>query len=161
MNTKNITKTAISAALVFAATYFLRFPLPAFSGAYINLGDCVIFLSAYLLGGLPAAIAGLIGSVIADITAGAAIYAPATAVIKFLMGIVAGVIIGQGKAKLVLLASVAGGFIMTLGYGLYELAVFGFEYAAAALPMNLLQAGGAVIITMILYPAFGRLKRLA
>jgi len=150
--------TAISAALVFDATYFLRFPLPTLNGAYVNLGDCVIFLTAFLLGGLPAAIAGSLGATIADLLAGAAVYAPATAIIKFFMGLVASHIYRAGRPKAAATATVVGGAIMASGYAVYEFFLFGSAYALASLPMNILQAACAGSIAVILYPALDRLK---
>jgi len=157
MKTQTVTRTALSASLVFAATYFLRIPLPSFQGAYVNPGDCVIFLTACLLGGLPAAFAGALGAAAADIAAGAAVYAPATALIKFAMGLVSGRIC-FGKPKFAAAAAAAGGAVMAAGYALYELLLFGFAYAAAAFPMNLVQAAGAAVITVCVCPALGKLR---
>ncbi|MDR1642086.1 MAG: ECF transporter S component [Clostridiales bacterium] len=152
-STRKIAITAAAAALVFAATYFLRIPIPTLSGAYFNLGDTVIYLAAAFIGGFPAAFAGLFGSVLADVFAGAAIYVPATAIIKFAIGFIAGKICFAKGAKSVIAASVIGGLIMNGGYSLYETLLFGFSYAIVALPANLLQGTCAAVSTVALYPA--------
>jgi uncharacterized membrane protein len=158
MNTQKIALSAISAALVFAATYFLRIPIPSLSGAYFNLGDIVIYFAAALFGGVPAAFAGLVGSVLADITAGAVIYAPATAIIKFSMGLTAGRLCFGKDTKWVMLASTVGGFIMVSGYALYETLVFGGVYAIAALPTNIIQGISAIVASLALFPLLGKIK---
>ena len=53
--TKEITKIAMMAALVFIAIYSLK--VPSLHG-YTHLGDCMIFISVLLLGGKKGSIAG-------------------------------------------------------------------------------------------------------
>ena len=71
---------ALFAALTFVATNIIRVPIPATDG-YINLGDCVVLLGAFLLGPVYGAAAGGIGSALADILSGYAVFAPGTFVI--------------------------------------------------------------------------------
>ena len=52
---------ALFAALIFVATNIIRVPIPATDG-YINLGDCVVLLGAFLLGPVYGAAAGGVGS---------------------------------------------------------------------------------------------------
>ena len=61
MTVKDITVTALMAALVFAGTYYLKIPIPAMGG-YIHLGDSMIFLTVCILGKKEGAIAGAIGA---------------------------------------------------------------------------------------------------
>ncbi len=67
--------TALTALFTFIIP--IKVPLPGAGAAYIHPGDCVIFVSAYILGGPWAILASAIGSGLADIIVGAAVYAPA------------------------------------------------------------------------------------
>lgn len=79
--------TALLAAMACAATMAIRVPTP--TGGYVNLGDAVVLLGAYLLGpGWGAAAAG-IGSALADLLGGYPMYVPATLVIKAVMAALA------------------------------------------------------------------------
>ena len=85
LSTKLIAYTALMTALTYVGT------LLGFSGGqfYFNLGDSVILICAYLLGPIPAMIAGGLGAFLGDLT----VY-PATMlytlVIKAIEGLVAG-----------------------------------------------------------------------
>jgi uncharacterized membrane protein len=158
--TLKLTYSAVLAALVFIVTFLTRIPVPGLTSAYINLGDTVIFISAYLLGGPVAAAVAAIGSALADLAAGAAVYIPATFIIKGLMGLCAGSVMRTRKAAFYALAVVTGGAIMTGGYFVFEAIFFGLAYALAALPMNLIQWGGSVVIALALLPAISRVYPL-
>ena len=148
---KKLTFSALMAALVFATTYFLHVGVPGADFAYINTGDVIVYLTAALPGGLYGAAAAGIGSLIADLMSGAAIYAPATFAIKAAMSIVVWLFIKKGKGTgRFPLGCVVSGLVMIAGYFLYELALFGSMYAVTALPANAVQyvacAAGAVAI---------------
>lgn len=80
--------SAVMTALVFAAT-MLQVQTPITRG-YLNLGDSMIFVAAFLGGPYTGFIAGSIGSALADIVSGYGYYAPGTFVIKGLEGFIAG-----------------------------------------------------------------------
>lgn len=159
---RKLTYSAVLAAVVFLVTFLTRIPVPfpGTSSAYIHLGDTVIFITAYLLGGPIAAAVAAVGSGLADLAAGAVIYIPATFVIKGLMGLCAGALMRVRGMAFYALAAVAGGAIMTAGYFLYELLLFGFAYAVPALPYNLIQWGGSLVIALALFPALRRVYPL-
>jgi uncharacterized membrane protein len=154
---RRIAYTALTAALVFIVTLLVKLPVPGTNGGYINLGDTVIFFSAYLLGGPLAAISAAIGSALADFIGGAAVYMLATFIIKGLMGLLFGFMAKSKGFPMYIFAGVLCGAVMTAGYAVYEAAVFGFAYAAGALPYNLLQWGGSVAVSIVLFPAAKRL----
>ena len=79
---------ALFAALVCVATVAVRVPIPATQG-YANLGDALVLLAAFFLGPLYGALAAGVGSALADLFAGYALYAPGTAVIKGLCAMTA------------------------------------------------------------------------
>jgi uncharacterized membrane protein len=151
---KTIAVTGISAAVIFAVTYFLRIPVPIPGGAYINLGDCAIFAAAYLIGAYPAALAAALGSAFADLAAGAPVYIPATFIVKGVMGFLFGIITRKVKSfRRYFAAAVLCGVVMIIGYGVYESLVFSIAYAVSSLPFNLIQAVGSVAVSGVLYKA--------
>ena len=88
--TKEITKIAMMAALVFIATYSLK--VPSLHG-YTHLGDCMIFISVLLLGGKKGAIAGGIGASLADLVGGYMVWIVPTFFIKFVMACIMGLFV--------------------------------------------------------------------
>ena len=67
--TRMLVQAGALAALGCAATMVLRIPSP--TGGYLNLGDAVVLLGAYLLGPAWGALAGGIGPALADLLVGA------------------------------------------------------------------------------------------
>ena len=132
---------SVLAALSCAATLVLTIPSP--TGGYMNLGDTVVLLGAYLLGPWWGAAAGGIGSMLADLMAGYALYAPATLLIKGVMAFLAALLyrfLGK-KSGAVILCGVLAESIMVVGYWLYDGLLLGsLAGAAVGLPSNLMQA---------------------
>ena len=81
--TKKIAITALMAALTCIATIIIKIPSPL--KGYLNLGDCMVLISGWILSPVYGFIAAGLGSALADIFSGYVIYAPATFVIKGLM----------------------------------------------------------------------------
>lgn len=158
LNTRKLTLSAVMAAVIFVVTWTIRLPVPGTSGGYVNMGDAVIYLCAWLLGGPWAAAAAAVGSALADTAAGATVYIPATFVIKGLMGLICGLFAAQRQFSRFAVSCVFGGAIMTVGYALYEIAVFGMAYAAASLPFNFVQWVGSGVIAVVLFPVVTRLS---
>ncbi|MDR1774903.1 MAG: ECF transporter S component [Actinomycetes bacterium] len=154
--------TALFAALIFALTFLVRVPIPLTSGGYVNLGDTAVFLAAALIGGPAAAVAAGVGSALADVAAGYALYAPATLVIKALMGLVCGALVARrpGVRAFVVAALVAGA-VMVVGYALYESALYGVRYALLAAGFNCIQWGASVLCAGLLYPVARRVGALS
>ena len=149
---KSLATASIMAALIFVFTFLIRFPVNA-SGAYLNIGDSIIYCAGLLVSAPWAAAAAGIGSMLADILLGGGIYIPATLVIKALMGLVCALLIKNAKLPRFVWACVLGGAIMTVGYGLFEWMFFGWAYAVGTLPFNLVQwAAGVAVATALYYP---------
>lgn len=150
--TRKLVLGALFAALIAVVTLFAKFPVPGPSGAYVNAGDGVIYAAGFVMGGPWAAAAAGIGSMLADLLAGVPVYAPATLVIKALMGLLVGAAFYGKKVGWLrmLLFMVLGSVIMVAGYGLYEFFVMGYATAIANMPYNLIQAGGGVVIGLLL-----------
>ena len=140
-NVKNLVFASLLAALACVATMVITVPSP--TGGYMNLGDTVVLLSAYLLGPWWGAAAGGIGSMLADLFAGYAAYAPATLIIKGVMGLLAGFLYqALGRKKwAVLPCGIVAEAIMVFGYWGYDGILMGsLMGAAVGIPSNLMQA---------------------
>jgi uncharacterized membrane protein len=139
---------ALFAALICVVTFVGKIPVPGASGAYINAGDSIIYTAGAIMSGPWVAAAAGIGSMIADLVVGSAVYAPATLIIKALMGLVVGAALFGRKANWLryLLFMIIASLIMVAGYGIYEISVFGYALMLGNLPFNLIQAAVGVII---------------
>lgn len=153
MNVRQLTTAALATALVTVATLVIRVPVPATQG-YINLGETMIYLTALLLGPGFGAVAGAVGSALADLLAGYASFAPFTFVIKGIEGALAGWLFWRllrGTHRLVgagVVACAVAGAWMVLGYYLTEafLMRLGPQAAAAELPGNLFQVAAGIVV---------------
>lgn len=145
---------ALFAALACAATMVLVVPSP--SGGYMNLGDAVVLLGAYLLGPLWGAVAGGVGAALADLMAGYAMYVPATLVIKALMALLAGGLYRLLRTRKWALpvCGAAGEAVMVAGYWLYDGFLLGsLAGSAAGIPANLMQAAFGLAASSLLAAA--------
>lgn len=82
--------TGVMAALSFAAYLFFR--VPFYGGSSFHLGNTFTALAALLMDGVSGGLAGAIGLALADILAGDPGYAITTFVLKFIIGVVCGVV---------------------------------------------------------------------
>ena len=80
--TQKIVMAAMLAALVCVATMIVKIPSPL--KGYLNLGDCVVLLSGWILSPVYGFLAAGIGSALADLFSGYVTYAPATFIICLL-----------------------------------------------------------------------------
>lgn len=103
----DIVKTIIYIATVYAATIAIQIYQPA-TGGYFNLGEAIIYLAALTTTPLTAGLAGGVGAALADLSTGYGIFAPATLVIKFSEGYIAGVLVRRAKKTGVFLAILVG-----------------------------------------------------
>lgn len=154
---KTIVMTALLAALTTVATSVIKIPTP--TGGYVNMGDTIVLLSAYLLGPIGGMIAGGVGSALADFLAGYMAWVPATLVIKGIMGLVAGLIyqaIGHKRGGLIL-SGIPSELIMVFGYFAFEAALMGQGLGAAVgIPANFVQAAFGLVAATLLTEALRR-----
>ena len=144
--------TGVLAALTCAATMVVRVPSP--SGGYMNLGDTLVLLSAWLLGPWYGAAAAGIGSALADLI-GYPLYAPATLLIKGGMAIIAGLLLRKGRSRL--LPALPAEALMVAGYWVFDGMLTGSLLGAAAgIPSNLVQAGFGIAAFWLLSTALSR-----
>lgn len=160
ISAKSISLCALMMAMCYVATAFVS--IPGFTGkGYINAGDVVIIVSAYILGVKYSVISSSVGSTLADITLGYTLYAPCTFVVKFLMAFFASLIfksarkcIGTKKYYLfICLGAFVSELIMTAGYFLYEYILYGYSaiYGLAGnFSQGFLGVVGSFVIIMII-----------
>lgn len=150
MQNEKIKKTVLTGlltAIIIITTMFLVIPVPRMQGAYVNAGDAAIYVTAMLLSPLWAMASAGAGSALADLFLGSTVYAPATLVIKGLMGLTCAILIGKSRGKFrKLFAILLSGLIMPAGYFIYEAFLYGIAAALASGVFNLIQyAAGAFI----------------
>lgn len=160
---------AMFAALTCVMTLAIRVPSPM--GGYVNLGDCAVLLSAWILGPVYGGAAAGIGSMLADLL-GYPLYAPGTLVIKTGMAVAGGLLFqalnGQKHAPLLALtiSGILAEGIMVGGYFLYEaldLPLFmGLGMGATAnIPFNLVQGVFGLVSAAAVYLLLDRSHALA
>ncbi|MDR0915753.1 MAG: ECF transporter S component [Oscillospiraceae bacterium] len=157
MTTRKLTTAAVLAALIFAVTAFVQVPIPSTAG-YANLGDAVIFLAAFLVGGPVGAIAAAIGASLSDVMLGYFVYVPATAIIKAAIALVFWLLARRGGHLRYTLAALVSGAVMVAGYFAFELAVFGWGYAIGSAPFNAVQLAANAVVSSALYPIALKLR---
>jgi len=155
-STRKLTMAGLFAALCCVMTMVIQIPSPT---GYVNLGDCMILLGALALGPVYGALAGGIGSALADILLGYAVYAPGTFVVKGGVALIAALLTGlvvrkSGKLSFVLLvfSCVVAELWMAFGYFVYESVVLGYGLPAVqSIPGNLMQGLVGVVLSAVLH----------
>ena len=155
---------ALMAALCTIMTMVIQVPSPM--QGYVNLGDCAVLMSAWVLGPLYGGAAAGIGSALADLLSGYAHYVPGTFSIKLVMAVAAALIFRAAtkkglSASSVLLGQIAGGVvaevIMVLGYFAYASLWLGKGLAAAAsIPGNIVQGVFGLVAATVVYTVLSR-----
>ncbi len=147
---------AMFAALTVVSTMVVHIPVPA---GFLHAGDGVALLAGLALGPGLGFAAAAIGSALADLLLGFAMYAPATLVIKGTMAALAALLLrllcrsGQkpALARLALCALLPEG-LMVASYYLYDSVVLKLgDGAVATLPGNGMQGVLGAIIAVALY----------
>ena len=159
---KKIVISAMLASLTCVATMIIKIPTPLHG--YANLGDCIVLLSAFLLPVGYGFCAAAIGSALADVLSGYAMYAPATFVIKGLMVFVAYFLYKQvaKNDKKKLLGKIISGFVaevvMVVGYFVFEGFLYGFGAALVNIPSNAVQGIVGLVMGVLLINIFEKNK---
>lgn len=159
--------TSMFAALVCVSTIFLQIASPA--GGYLNLGDALVLMSAYLLGPVFGTAAAGIGSALADLLTGYAYYAPGTLIIKAGIALSASLLLRMTDAKFARLprplrlasCAVPGELFMVAGYLVYAWVFLGHGPGAiATIPGNLAQGLVGIIIACLLTPVIEKPREI-
>lgn len=161
--TEKIVISAMFASLICVATMVIKIPSPLHG--YINLGDAFVLLAGWCISPLYAFLAAGIGSGLADLLSGYALYAPATFLIKGIMAIIAFYgfkFISAKVNKIVsrIASGVAAEVFMILGYFLFEGILYGFVPSIVNIPPNAVQGLAGIIIGVLLVNVFNKYKIL-
>ncbi len=152
-NLKLITKYAILIALTTVMTMVINIPTIATKG-YLNLGDMVVFMAAFILGKKGGFIVGGFGSALADILLGYTHYAPITFIVKGLEGFIAGrVLETELGERIPIIATGVGALWMAFGYYFAEIFMYGGKAALASVPGNIVQGLVGAVTSVILIAA--------
>lgn len=155
--TQKIVMSSLLAALVCVATMIIKIPSPL--NGYLNLGDCVVLLSGWLLSPFYGFLAAGLGSALADLFSGYIIYAPATFVIKGIMALIAcyGFKLLNKNLSVTsarILCGAAAEIGMALGYFIFEGFLYGFASSVINIPANIMQGVFGLVLGIILIKVF-------
>ena len=155
--TQKLVMAALLASLCCVATMIIKIPSPM--KGYINLGDCVVLLSGWLLSPVYGFLVAGLGSALADIFSGYTLYAPATFIIKGLMAIISffGFKLFEkvfSKPVARVLSGLAAEVLMILGYFIFEGFLYGFAPSVVNIPANALQGAAGLILSVFLIRIF-------
>ncbi len=161
--TQKIVMAAMLAALVCVATMIVKIPSPL--KGYLNLGDCVVLLSGWILSPVYGFLAAGIGSALADLFSGYVTYAPATFLIKGIMALIAYFGFAwfqEGLSALPsrIISGVLAEVFMVLGYLLFEGVLYGFAPSLVNIPANAIQGLAGLILGIVLIKIFEKSKIL-
>ena len=159
--TQKIVIAAMLAALTCIATMIIKIPSPL--KGYLNLGDCVVLLSGWLLSPLYGFLAAGLGSGLADLISGYGVYVPATFIIKGVMAIAEyfGFRFLQNKVTNIsarIVSGIVAELIMVFGYYVFEGFLYGFGASLVNIPANAVQGVAGLIIGTILVKIFEKSK---
>lgn len=166
MKAREVAAAAVFIALTFIVTRYTVVPIPATKG-FFNLGEVVIYIAALIFGPLVGALAGGLGSSLADLAA-APQFAAFTLIIKGVEGYIVGALAGPTSAAR-LRATAIGGAWMVAGYfsvevlfartlGIAPTPATAVAAALTEVPFNLVQVGSGVVVAVLVA---ARLRGLA
>lgn len=149
------------AALCCVATMIIKIPSPL--KGYMNLGDCIVLITGFMLSPAYGFLAAGIGSALADAISGYMLYVPATFIIKGIMALIAHGLFKALKVKISttaarILCGVAAELVMVLGYYIFEGATYGFVPSAVNIPPNAVQGIAGLIVGVLLAKIFDKRK---
>lgn len=162
---KDMVISALLIALVFVATRFINIRLPiAVNGGLVHLGNAMLFVAAIVFGGKKGAIAGAFGMGLFDLLSEWAIWAPATFIIRGIMGYIIGTMANSkdrnGKKILWnIVGIVLAAIWMVMGYYVAEGILYGNWIAPlTSIPGNITQLIIGAIIGIPLAAALKKTK---
>ncbi|MEG0546619.1 MAG: TIGR04002 family protein [Oscillospiraceae bacterium] len=163
----NLVMAAVFAALIAVMTAYVSIKTGLNEG-YIHFGDSIIYIAACILPFPYAALAAGIGGGLADLLAGAAIWAPVTVIIKALNVIPFALVYKFKMTKkpdkilngATAAMPIASGLITLLGYTLAEKIMFGLQYDSLWIFIltGLIQPIGSAIMFYLIAAALDRVN---
>ena len=154
-----LTKSALFAALIYAATLTGAIA-PIGGGAYIHIGDAMIYLAVVLLPTPYAVASAAVGAAFADLTLGSLIYVIPTIIVKALVVLTAKLLMRASKHILVQdILICLSGIVTIAGYYVSDvvlLIISGSQLEAAlttaavdSVPFNAIQAAVSGLLFLI------------
>lgn len=161
----NVAMTAVFAALIMLFTSQIKIPTGINDG-YLHFGDSMIYLAACILPLPYGMLSAAVGGALADILAGAAVWAPATAIIKALNVLPFALVYTLKRTKspnrilnkTTAFMPIASGAITVFGYLLAEGIMYTFPSALLSVPISCVQAVGSAIIYYLAAAALDKLN---
>lgn len=163
VKTREICKTAMMATLVFLGTFCFKIPSP---NGYTHLGDCMIFIAVFILGGKKGALAGGIGAALADALGGYMLWVLPTFMIKAVMALIMFYVYEKGFNKFRFgwfIGAVVGGVFQIIAYTLIKIPFFDIYYAITRLPGLIIQTVLGIVIASVIVTVLnesGVIKRI-
>lgn len=152
MSDKKILKLVMSAmfsSLVCVATMIIK--IQTVTNGYINLGDCVVLLSGWMLGPIYGVAAAAVGSCLADVFAGYPVYAFATFLIKGVVALIAYLIYKNKNYIFAVISAVLGELFMAVSYFIFDYFIMGYgEGAVISFPANVVQGVVGAVLALLL-----------
>jgi len=153
-------KVALAAVMIAVTAVFtllIRVPIPATQG-YFNFSDVAIVFASLALGPAVGAVAGGVGTALADVIGGYAQWAPLSLLAHGLEGLLIGLLARRRTVPHLLAAWGVGSLAMI---GLYYLGsalvlVGDWIVPLAEMPLNLVQAAAGALVGIPLYYAVRR-----
>lgn len=145
---REIAAIGVMGALTCVATMIFMFPIPATSG-YFNFGDAIVITTSLTFGPIIGAIAGGLGSGLADLLGGWYNWVIFTTVIKGAEGYIAGTLAGDPETRTfnkTVVAWFVGAIVMVAGYFIVQTFMYGVGAAMVEAPFNFVQMAVAGIV---------------
>ena len=148
-----VASVAVLAAVTTVLTLLVRMPLPG--RGYFNLSDTAIVFTAIVLGPFSAALSGGLGTALADLIGGYAIWAPISLVVHGVEGLLVGLIVStrRGNVLVQILGGVVGAAAMVAGYFVAGIFIEGTGTSLAEVPGNLVQGAAGVLLGILVAAA--------
>ena len=144
---------AMFTAMIFIMTRFIQVPVAT---GYVHLGDALIYVCALIVAPPWAFVAAALGGMLADLTSGWAVYAPATLIIKIAIAVPFVIVRNRSHRLLNVLTAlftVLAGAVTVGGYFAADM-IIDRAYALTNIPGNIIQAVGSALVFVILAAAF-------
>jgi uncharacterized membrane protein len=142
LTSRQVAAVGVMGALAAIGTMMFAFPIPATSG-YFNFGDVMVQTAALVFGPVVGALAGGLGSGLADLLGGWYTYVIPTTIIKGAEGYITGKLAGpkEGRTlKTTIIAWAAGAACIPIGYFIVQVLYYGAPAAIVEVPFNVFQA---------------------
>jgi uncharacterized membrane protein len=153
LDPKLVALTAVMTAVTFVLTTAIQIPTTA--NGFMHFGDAAIFFASFAFGPWVGAIAGALGTALADVASGFAPWAPFSFIIHGFEGWLVGYLmirfargrgITQSEWYPMLLSIGLGSVVVVVGYFIAGMFVSGIAAALGEIPANVIQglSGGLI-----------------